>query len=86
MPFSGMLLRVSLVSTEVSEKLSASFIRVTRIGELGKTLAITSNRRTLRRNLRKRHSSKSKLVSHYAMFRLGEGNFYANFFIYKRKN
>jgi hypothetical protein len=36
--------------TDVSEKLSASFIRVTRIGELGATLALTSNRRTLRRN------------------------------------
>jgi hypothetical protein len=34
----------------VSEELSASFIRVTRIGELGTTLAVTSNRRTLRRN------------------------------------
>jgi hypothetical protein len=41
----GMLRRVVLVRTDVSEKLSVS-IRVTRIGELGKTLAITSNRRT----------------------------------------
>jgi hypothetical protein len=47
---SGMLRRVALVRTDVSEELSASFIRVTRIGELGTTLAITSNRRTLRRN------------------------------------
>jgi hypothetical protein len=31
----------------VSEELSASFIRVTRIVELGTTLAVTSNRRTL---------------------------------------
>jgi hypothetical protein len=31
-------------------ELSVSFIRVTRIGELGITLAVTSNRRTLRRN------------------------------------
>jgi hypothetical protein len=31
-------------------ELSASFIRVTRIGELRTTLAVTSNRRTLRRN------------------------------------
>jgi hypothetical protein len=38
------------VRTDVSEELSASFIRVTRIGELGTTLAVTSNRRTLRRN------------------------------------
>jgi hypothetical protein len=45
---SGMLCRVALVITHVSEELSASFIRVTRIGALGKTLAVTSNRRTLR--------------------------------------
>jgi hypothetical protein len=48
---SGMLRRVALVRTDVSEELSASFIRVTRIGELGTTLAVTSNRRTLRRNI-----------------------------------
>jgi hypothetical protein len=47
---SGMLRRVTLVRTDVSEELSASIIRVTRIGELGTTLAVTSNRRTLRRN------------------------------------
>jgi hypothetical protein len=35
-----MLRRVALVRRKVSEKLSASFIRVTRIGELGKTLAV----------------------------------------------
>jgi hypothetical protein len=45
-----MLRRVALVRTNVSEELSASFIRATRIGELGTTLAVTSNRRTLRRN------------------------------------
>jgi hypothetical protein len=37
---------VALVRTDVSEEPSASFIRVTRIGELGTTLAATSNRRT----------------------------------------
>jgi hypothetical protein len=41
---SGMLRSVALVRTDVSEEPSASFIRVTRIGEIG-TLA--SNRRTL---------------------------------------
>jgi hypothetical protein len=39
---SGMLLRVALVRTDISEELSASFIRVTGIGELGRTLAVTS--------------------------------------------
>jgi hypothetical protein len=47
-----MLRRVALERTDVSEELSASFIRVTRIGELGTMLAVTSNRRTLRRNTR----------------------------------
>jgi hypothetical protein len=32
-----------LVRTDVSEELSASIIRVTRIGELGTKLAVTSN-------------------------------------------
>jgi hypothetical protein len=44
MPSSGMLSRVALVRTDASEEISASFIRVTRIGELGTTLAVTSNR------------------------------------------
>jgi hypothetical protein len=42
-----MLRRVALVRTDVSEELSASFIRVTRIGELGAPLAVTSMRRLL---------------------------------------
>jgi hypothetical protein len=50
MASSGMLHRVALVRTDVSEELIASIIKVTRIGELGTTLAVTSNRRTLRRN------------------------------------
>jgi hypothetical protein len=43
MASSGMLHRVALVKTDVSEEISASFIRVTRIGELGKMLAVPSN-------------------------------------------
>jgi hypothetical protein len=39
---SGMLSPVAFVRIDVSEKLSASIIRVTRIGELGTTLAVTS--------------------------------------------
>jgi hypothetical protein len=42
-----MLGSVALVRTDVSEELSSSFIKVTRIGELGTTLAVTRNRSTL---------------------------------------
>jgi hypothetical protein len=41
MPSSGMLRRVALVRTDVSEKRSASVLRVTRIGDLGITLVVT---------------------------------------------
>jgi hypothetical protein len=37
---SGVLRRVALVRTDVSEELSASIIRVTRISELGTMLAV----------------------------------------------
>jgi hypothetical protein len=37
MAFSGMLRRVALVRIDVSEELSATIIKVTRIGELGTT-------------------------------------------------
>jgi hypothetical protein len=50
MTSSGMLRRVALIRTDVSEELSASNISVIRICKLGITLAITSNRRTLQRN------------------------------------
>jgi hypothetical protein len=50
MPSSGLLGRVALVKTEVSEERSASMIRGTTISELGTTLAVTSNRCTLRIN------------------------------------
>jgi hypothetical protein len=41
-----MLRRVDLARTDVSEELSASFIKVTRISKLETTLPVTSNRRT----------------------------------------
>jgi hypothetical protein len=47
MAYFGMLRRVVLIRTDVTEELSASFIKVTKIDELGTTLAVTSNRRTL---------------------------------------
>jgi hypothetical protein len=39
--------RVALVGTDVSEEFSTSISRVTRIGDLGTTLAVTINRRTV---------------------------------------
>jgi hypothetical protein len=50
MASSGMLRRVALVRTDASEELRLPIIRVTRIGELGTTLAVTSNRHTLQKN------------------------------------
>jgi hypothetical protein len=55
MASSVMLYRVALVRSDFSEELSASFIAMRGIGELGTTLAITSNRRTLRRNTNSCH-------------------------------
>jgi hypothetical protein len=46
MSSSWTLRRVSLVRTDILEEFSTSVIRVTRIGELGTTLAVTSNRCT----------------------------------------
>jgi hypothetical protein len=45
-PSSGKLRRVAVIGIDVSEEPSASINRVTRIGELGTTLIVTSNRRT----------------------------------------
>jgi hypothetical protein len=42
MPSSGMLRRVALVKSDVSEELSASFIRVTTIGLAETRLEVTS--------------------------------------------
>jgi hypothetical protein len=62
MASSGMLRRVDLVRIEVSKEIRASIIRVTKIGELG-TLAVTSNRSTLRRNVSISISISSLLAS-----------------------
>jgi hypothetical protein len=56
MPFSWISRRVAPIRTDVSEEISASRIRVTGIGELGKALAITSKRIKLRINISQRVS------------------------------
>jgi hypothetical protein len=53
----------------VSEELSASFIRVTRIGELGTTLALTSNRRTLRINTCDRDEGGAKFLRNVGSYK-----------------
>jgi hypothetical protein len=50
MPSSGMLRRVALARSEVSEETSASIFTVRRIIEIVTTLAVTSNRGKLPRN------------------------------------
>jgi hypothetical protein len=45
-----MLRRVALVRIDISEERMASIIGATGIGELGKTLTVTSNRNTLQGN------------------------------------
>jgi hypothetical protein len=64
MASSVIIRRVALVRTDVSEELSTYIIKVTRIGELRTTLAVTSNRRTLRRNIG--ISSQSRSVASYS--------------------
>jgi hypothetical protein len=59
----GLLRRVALVRTDVSEEPGASFIRVT-ISELGTTQAATSNRRTLRIATRLNNPEDTILHSH----------------------
>jgi hypothetical protein len=70
MASSGMLYHVALVGTDVSEELSASFIRVTRIGDLGTMLAVTSNLvflRSMRRLLVTASIVHSSLILHTLM-------------------
>jgi hypothetical protein len=54
---------VALLRTDVSVEPRVSNIRVTRIGELGTTLAVTCNRRTLRRSISNVVPSSPILVS-----------------------
>jgi hypothetical protein len=64
MSSSGILRRVALVRTGVSEELSASIIRVTRMGEL-RTLAVISNRRRLRRITKNHETEWIQFQKHY---------------------
>jgi hypothetical protein len=63
MTSSGMLGRVALLRTDLSEEHRVSFIRVTTICVLGTTLAVTSNRRTLRSNTKAIRSSETSVLT-----------------------
>jgi hypothetical protein len=52
MPSYGMLHRVTLVRTDVSDERVASMIWVKRIGKLGPTLELTSSRSTAKNHTR----------------------------------
>jgi hypothetical protein len=70
---SGMLRRVVLVRTDVSEEPSASFIRVTRIGELGTTQAASSNRHAAKKyQVRKEARMEFRIVDTVWLGRGGE--------------
>jgi hypothetical protein len=60
---SGLLRHVALVRTDVSEEPGASFIRVTKIGELGATQAATSNQPMLQRITKAPGSSETSVLT-----------------------
>jgi hypothetical protein len=62
MASSGMLRLVALVRTDVSEERIASIIRLTRIGELGTTIAISIKRNRLRSSTMAMRSSETSLL------------------------
>jgi hypothetical protein len=62
-----MLCHMVLVRTDVSEEPGASFIRVTRIGELGTTQAATSNWCTLQRFLQEPHGVTSQKTAFFCI-------------------
>jgi hypothetical protein len=85
MASSGMLHHLALVRTDVSEEFGASFIRVTRIGELG-TLAVTSNWRTLQRStvfLQEPHGITSQKTSFFIVTAVETSNLTKSSHIYK---
>jgi hypothetical protein len=90
MASSGTWRRVAVVTTDVSEERIASITGLTRIGELGITLSVISNRSMLRRNflqhddggdtnLRKCGSYKSHTVSHPRRRYYSEGRIFVNY-------
>jgi hypothetical protein len=69
---------VALVRTDVSEELSASFIRVTRIGELGTTLAVTRNRPPKLRFLQEPHGLTSQKTPFFIVTAMKTSNLTGN--------
>jgi hypothetical protein len=66
-----MLRRVTLESTDVSEESSISYIRATRISELGTCSSETSVRKVTRRNIQEdaiRHSHRRENLKYYSLF------------------
>jgi hypothetical protein len=80
MVFSGMLRRLALVRTDVSEEHSASFIKVTRIGGLGTMVLVTLMKEALR-------SSETSVVTRATRRNIPEDTILINYFeVIKGKN
>jgi hypothetical protein len=68
MSSSRMLCRVILQRTEVSWERIASIIRVTKLGKLGRTLALTRNRSTQLRFVQEPHGVTSQKMAFFIVF------------------
>jgi hypothetical protein len=67
-----MLCRVPLVTTDVSKERVVSIIRVTKIDDIGKMLAVTSNR--IRRLLQEPHGVTSQKMSFFKVTTVNTSN------------
>jgi hypothetical protein len=76
MVYSGLLRRVALVITDVSEEPGASFIRVTKIGELGTTVLTRDTRRNNPEDIilhsHRRENLKSYIMKHNVHIKASE--------------
>jgi hypothetical protein len=69
MPSSGMLYYVAFIRTDVSNECITSIIKVTRIGVLGKKLAVISNRSTQSTSTKAHRMKVTDLFANFVMLK-----------------